>query len=137
LKGGDGYRKQIIRKWFSWEFIFNPKKEHTMSKKLLQINFKFNVTGEAYTQAVTPLADNIASVPGLHWKVWIINEEQSEAGGILLFNDGDALNSYLTGDIAAGIVNHPALSDFSVKTFDIMEEQTAITRGPLKQPAAA
>lgn len=108
-----------------------------MSTKILQVNFKFNVTGEEYTQAATSLADSIAAVPGLRWKVWIINEEQSEAGGILHFEDGDSLNSYLNGDIAAGIVNHPALSDFSVKTFDVMEEQTAVTRGPVKQVTSA
>jgi hypothetical protein len=31
------------------------------------------------------------------------------------------------------VVNHPALSDFSVKQFDVMEALTKITRGPIQQ----
>ncbi|MFQ5858222.1 MAG: YdhR family protein [Anaerolineae bacterium] len=102
-----------------------------MSGRILQINFKFNVSGAEYRQAVAPLAGDIAAVPGLRWKIWIINEAESEAGGIHLFDDEAAVQAYLAGPIVAGIVQHPALSDFSVKQFDVMEEQTAITRGPV------
>jgi hypothetical protein len=102
-----------------------------MSAKILQLNFKFSVTGEAYTQAVSPLAEKIEAVPGLRWKIWIINEAESEAGGIHLFEDEASLKKYLEGPIAAQVTSHPALSDFSVKLFDVMEDVTAITRGPV------
>ena len=48
-----------------------------------------------------------------------------------LFDDENAVNTYLEGAIAAQVVNHPALSDFSVKQFDVMEDVTVITRGPI------
>lgn len=103
-----------------------------MSARILQINFKFNVTGAEYEQAVSPLADDIAAVPGLRWKIWIINEAESEAGGIFLFDGEPAVRGFLEGPIAAQITGHPALSDFGVKQFDVMEQQTAITRGPVE-----
>jgi hypothetical protein len=106
-----------------------------MSGKILQINFKFSVPRTDYEEAVTPLAEPIAAVPGLQWKVWLMNEGDSEAGGILCFDDQAALQAYLEGPIAAGIVNHPALSEFSVKQFEVMGEQTAVTRGPVLQTA--
>jgi len=34
------------------------------------------------------------------------------------------------------VKSHPALSDFSAKLFDVMEEVTAITRGPIPAKAA-
>ncbi len=102
-----------------------------MSGKILQLNFKFNVTGSEYEQAVTPLANPIAAVEGLRWKIWIINEAEGEAGGIHLFEDEASVNAYLEGPIAAQVTSHPALSDFSVKQFDVMEDQTAVTRGPI------
>jgi hypothetical protein len=104
-----------------------------MSGMLLQLNFKFNVTGAEYEGAVSPLADQFAAVPGLRWKIWIINEAESEAGGIYFFEDEASLKAYVESDLAAGVINHPALSDFSVKTFGIMDEVTAITRGPVGQ----
>jgi hypothetical protein len=102
-----------------------------MSGMLLQLNFKFNVTPADYEGAVSPLADQFAAVPGLIWKVWIINEAESEAGGIYLFEDAASLQTLLESELAAGVINHPALSDFSVKTFAIMDEVTTITRGPV------
>lgn len=102
-----------------------------MSVKMLQLNFKFSVTGDEYTQAVSPLAEKFAAVPGLRWKIWIINEAESEAGGIFMFDDEASLKNLLEGPLAAQVTSHPALSDFSVKLFDVMKDVTAITRGPV------
>lgn len=102
-----------------------------MSEKLLQLNFKFSVTGDEYTQAVSPLAEKYAAVPGLRWKVWIINEAESEAGGIYLFDDESSLNALMESPLTKQVTSHPALSDFKVKIFDVMDEVTAITRGPI------
>jgi len=102
-----------------------------MSGRILQVNFKFNVPRGDYEHAVAPLANDIAAVSGLGWKVWIMNEAQSEAGGILFFEDDSSLQAYLGGPIVETITSHPALSDFSVKQFDIMQDQTKITRGPV------
>jgi len=102
-----------------------------MSGKILQVNFKFNVPRADYEQAVTPLADKFAAVEGLVWKIWIINEAESQAGGIYFFKDTSTLKAYLEGDLAEAVKNHPALSDMSAKQFDVMDEVTAITRGPV------
>ena len=103
-----------------------------MSARILQINFKFSVTGEEYSDAVSPLAEQIADVPGLRWKVWIMNEEAKEAGGIYLFEDEASVQAYVSGPIVEQVQKHPALTDISAKVFDVMEKQTAVTRGPVK-----
>jgi hypothetical protein len=103
-----------------------------MSGRILQLNFKFSVTGDDYTQAVTPLAKEFAAVSGLRWKIWMINEAESEAGGIYLFDDEASLNEMLEGPLVAQVTGHPALSEFSVKQFDVMDDVTATTRGPVK-----
>ena len=102
-----------------------------MSAKLLQLNLKFSVSPEEYTQAVGPLANELAAVPGQRWTIWLMNEKDQEAGGIYLFEDEDSLNAFLGGPIVANISSYPVLSDITVKTFDVMEEQTAITKGPV------
>jgi hypothetical protein len=103
-----------------------------MSGRILQLNFKYSVSGEAYKQAVAPLAHDIGAVPGLRWKIWIINEAESEAGGLHLFDDEASVQAY-----AAQVTSHPALSDFSVKQFDVMDNVTEITRGPVQEAVAA
>ena len=108
-----------------------------MSGKILQINFKFNVPQDQYEEAALPLAEPIAAVPGLVWKVWLLNEEDCASGGIYLFRDAPALEAYLNSEIVAGIASHPAFSDFSVKQFDIMAEPSAVTRAPVGKTVTA
>lgn len=64
---------------------------------------------------------------------WIINETESEAGGLYLFDDEASLQATFEGPLDAQVTSHPALSDFSVNQFDVMEEATAVTRGPMRQ----
>ena len=102
-----------------------------MTKKVVQINFKFNVPAEEYEKAVAELVSQFAALGGLQWKIWIINADNKEAGGIYLFEDDASVQAYLKGELAAGLKAHPALTDLSVKQFDVMEELTAATRGPV------
>ncbi len=108
-----------------------------MSGRIMQLNFKFSGSGVEYEQVVTPLADQFAALPGLRWKIWMINEAEHEAGGIYLFDDEAAVQAFLEGPLAAQVTGHPALSDFSVKQFDVMEELTTITRGPVAERTSA
>jgi hypothetical protein len=107
-----------------------------MSGKLLQINFRLKVPAADYVAEVTPLADDIARVPGLLWKVWLLNEAENEAGGIYWFIDEASLRAYLDGPIVAGVASHPALADISVKVFDNISRLSEITRGPVLRSAA-
>ena len=102
-----------------------------MAERILQINFKFSVSRAEYEQAATSLASEFADVAGLRWKVWLMNEAASEAGGIYLFDDESSLQAFLAGPLAAKVKSHPAFSDMSAKQFDVMADVTAITRGPL------
>jgi len=102
-----------------------------MSEIMLQVNFKFSVSKEEYEQAVAPLAEKFSSVQGLKWKIWILNAEKSEAGGIYMFDSQTSLDTYLAGPLAEAVTTHPALSNFSIKQFTIMGEVTKVTRGPV------
>lgn len=109
----------------------NGKGDIVMAAKLLYINFKFSITKAEYDAAASSLAGTFAALDGLRWKIWIINEEKSEAGGIYLFNDESSLNAYLNGPLAAQVKGHPAFSDMSVIAYDVMPEPTATCRGPV------
>jgi len=113
--------------------VFHPVlfEEVTMSQNIVQINFNYDVSADDYRGAASQLAPAFAAVTGLLWKVWIINEAEDSAGGIYLFEDKQSTSQFLESDLAAQVTNHPALRDFSVKVFDVMPEQSAITRAPL------
>jgi hypothetical protein len=102
-----------------------------MSVRLLQINFRINVPAAMYEEAAAQLADGFAAVAGLRWKIWILNEAESEAGGIYLFEDQAALDAFLAGPLAAQVKAHPAVSDLSARQFAVMAGPTEKARGPV------
>ena len=108
-----------------------------MPAKILQINFRLKTSTSEYQSLCESVAQAFADVPGLRWKIWLLNERGREAGGIYLFESELAMDDFLLGPLAAQVESHPALDGFSVKTFDVMEEVTAITRGPVSAMAAA
>ena len=99
-----------------------------MSIKILQINYKLNGPRADYERENMPYAQPIADIPGLRWKIWIINEAQGEAGGTYLFDNDAAVRAFMDGPIIAEMKDDPTLS---IKAFDVIAEHTAITRGPV------
>ena len=83
------------------------------------------------------LANDFAKVPGCQWKVWLMNEKNNEAGGIYLFKDEKAVEEFKASPLASGVLSHPALSDFSIKQFDILEDVSAVTHAPLSMVTEA
>ena len=108
-----------------------------MSVNVLQINFTCSTSKDEYEQLVSSLAAQFAAVAGLRWKIWIMNEPDREAGGIYLFDNEASVTAFLEGPLVAAVTSHPALSQFSVKRFDVLESVTAATRGPIPEVAAA
>ncbi len=100
-------------------------------KKIVQINLKYKVTRPELEKAFLEIAQPVADLKGLLWKVWIINEVEKSAGGIYLFKDDASVQAFHEGEIVAAIMKHPALSDIEAKVFDILPEHTKITRGPV------
>jgi hypothetical protein len=103
------------------------------SKKMpiLQINFKLNVSPAEYLKIADSVARAIADAPGLVWKVWLLNEQENEAGGIYLFRDEQSLAAYLSSPIMGQIKSLPQLREISAKWFETIPEITVVTRGPI------
>ncbi len=103
-----------------------------MSQKILQVNFTFSTSRAELEEAWLQIAQPIADVPGLRWKVWLMNEAERLAGGLYLFESETAAQSYLDGPIVAALKASPDISNISAKLFDVLESHTAITSGPVR-----
>ncbi len=102
-----------------------------MSKKMLQINSRSNIPAAELVEEFRHAAVPISGVAGLRWKVFALDEERGEAAGFYLFEDAESLTAYLDGPIVAAMKSVGVFSDISIKTFDVAEDATLITRGPV------
>lgn len=103
-----------------------------MSRKIMQVNFKLSVPSDVFEQGCTPeAAQPFAEVAGLQWKIWILNHETGEAGGIKLFQDEVSLRAYMNGPLWTAVKNGTGWTDVQVKIFDILDVPSVVTRAPL------
>jgi hypothetical protein len=54
------------------------------------------------------LAQTIADVPELVWKIWLLTEQEGEASGIYLFQNDQSLAAFLSSPILAQIKSLPS-----------------------------
>jgi hypothetical protein len=109
-------------------------KENGCEEKIWQLNFSYEgLTWAEYDDTVSPLAEEFAKVNGLRWKVWLINEDNQEAGGIYLFKDQASLDAFLASDLAATVGE---AFDLEHETFDVLYDLTEITQGPVAEHCA-
>jgi hypothetical protein len=103
-----------------------------MALMILQINFSLNVPAAEYQKIVDSVAQAFLGVPGLKWKIWLLNPATQEAGGIYLFDSQASVDAYLNGPLVAKLKSMTAVRNLSMKQFDVMVEATALTRGPVE-----
>ena len=95
----------------------------------LQIQFDLRCSPGAYRDLADHVAGDVAAVPGLLWKIWILDEERGSAGGVYLFEDRVAATAYLEGPIVSGLLGSSAVAGVEVRLFDVLDGPSVITRG--------
>jgi hypothetical protein len=101
------------------------------SNRILQISFKYNTSTAEFKQQMLDNAPRLAAVKGLKWKIWSMDEANQEASGYYLFENEATMDNYLNRVFFIGMGNNPTVSNIVVKKLEILEEPTAITRGPV------
>ena len=96
---------------------------------ILQINFNLNVPVAEYQKMADSVAHAFIDVPGLRWKIWLLNPDAQEAGGIYLFESQAFVDAYLNGPLVAQLRGLTSIRDISMKQFEVIPEVTALTRG--------
>ncbi|MCB1662393.1 MAG: YdhR family protein [Pseudomonadales bacterium] len=102
-----------------------------MAQKLVQINFHYAIPKQQLQAGTDEALALIQQAPGLIWKIWIYNDQDKIAGGIYLFENEDTARAYANGPVVASLKNSPVFSDFNVRLFDIMREQSQATHAYL------
>jgi hypothetical protein len=99
--------------------------------KILQINYRLSSPINDFLGAAKPVADLIANIDGLKWKIWLKSEDRNEGGGIYLFESETALDRFVNGPVVERLKTHPDVDEVSTKVFDTPADLSAITQAPV------
>ncbi len=100
---------------------------------ILQVEYVWDVDWSTAEQPGAADAHAMREAPGLQWKIWLRDPDTRSRGGIYLFADRESAQDW-ADRIDEGLPgNH---RDLSVRIFEINEDATRVTHGPLDIPAA-
>lgn len=102
-----------------------------MANTILQINLTYDCSQAELETAFSHAVGAIAPFPGLTWKIWIVNDETKEAGGLYCFASETALTAYINSPIVAALKANPLVKNVGIKAFGAIASLTAQTRGPI------
>jgi hypothetical protein len=108
---------------------YRRKEDQLMARTTVQINFKLKLPIEEYQALCTGAAPAIADVPGLQWKLFALDREDTAAAGIYLFADRATAEAYVEGAILDSLRSHPGIADVSIRLMELDEGATRVT-GP-------
>ena len=86
---------------------------------------------EELKKIMPAVAPKFSEIPGCSWKIWLINEDRKEAGGVYLFESATELEQFLNSNLFASVANNPAFSNLQTNTFSVSKEASLITHAPL------
>jgi hypothetical protein len=114
-----------------------PQKSSTTCA-VLHLRFKLRVPPKLLLSECGEAASVIASVEGLIWKIWILQEQEFEMGGMYLFANRKSARAYLSHPVVQAVCSNPGVVSMHSQVWDVESSLSAITRGPLQssQPYA-
>ena len=103
-----------------------------MTKKVFTTKFNYSMPTEELKKIMPAAAPKFSEIPGCCWKIWLINEDRKEAGGVYLFESAEELEQFRHSNLFASVANNPAFSNLQTNTFGVAEAASVITNAPMK-----
>jgi Putative mono-oxygenase ydhR len=112
-----------------------PQKSSTTCA-ILHLRFKLRVPPKVLLAECGEAATVIASVEGLIWKIWILQEEEFEIGGMYLFANHKSARAYLNHPVVQAVCSNPAVVSMQSQVWEVESSLSALTRAPLPDISA-
>jgi hypothetical protein len=90
------------------------------------------VSDAEFIEANQEFAEMMKAVPGLLAKIWLKDPAADGYGGLYLWQDREAYESFLASELWGSVVTDDSVSDLASHDFAVMEELTAVTQPVLQ-----
>lgn len=98
---------------------------------VLHLRFKLRVAPEVFLAKSREAATVIAAAEGLIWKIWVLQKEECEIGGMYLFANRKTAEAYLNHPALQAVRSNPAVISSRSQIWDVESSLSELTRGPL------
>jgi hypothetical protein len=91
-----------------------------------------DITEEQFQGVVSGDAPVFAAMPGLLAKVWLRDPENNTYGGLYVWADQEAYETYIKGEVFDSIKTNPHLENVESRDFGVFDDLSAITAPQLR-----
>jgi Putative mono-oxygenase ydhR len=98
---------------------------------VLHVRLKLRVPPHVFLGKSREAATTIASVEGLIWKIWTLQEGEFETGGVYLFANRESAEAYLNHPVIRAVLSNPAVVSSESQLWEVESSLSALTRAPL------
>ena len=97
------------------------------------ITFGLNgITEEQFHEAAGADAPAFTNMPGLLGKVWLRDPETNTYGGLYLWDDQEAYERYIKGEVFNAIKSNEHLKNVESRDFGVFEDLSSLTMPQLR-----
>jgi len=92
------------------------------------ITFELNgITEEQFREACGADAPTFANLPGLLAKIWLRDPEKNTYGGLYVWDDQEAYEGYIKGEVFIAIKTDQNLKNFESRDFGVFDDLSSRT----------
>jgi Putative mono-oxygenase ydhR len=98
-----------------------------MSHRCLLIEFELSISAAEWEAHCHDFVGAMRALPGLEWKLWLIDEVRGTGGGIYLFSSAASAEAYATGPVVASLRESTAVRNVRVRILPVADELSEAT----------
>lgn len=98
-----------------------------MSACSVQVNFELTCPKEEYLALAESALPDIREVVGLIFKLWILSDDGTSAGGLYLFQDRASAERYVNSAVVQGLASSPAVRRLELRVTPVHHGLSAHT----------
>lgn len=105
-----------------------------MNHCCLQVELELAVAPDVWLARCESAVPTMRRLPGLVWKLWVLDADASRAGGVYLFQNAEAARAYAEGPVLEHLRASPAVKNVGVRLLPVVD---ALSRQTFGLPATA
>ena len=87
-----------------------------------------DISDPDFIDANKEFAEMMVAVPGLLAKIWLRDADENVYGGLYLWEDRDACENFLAGELWAEVLKDDSVRDLASHDYAVMDELTKATQ---------
>ena len=95
----------------------------------VEVHYQVHGSLDAYRTRAAAAAPRLAGVPGLVWKLWLLDEPTGEAAGIYLFADAAAARAFVESPALDALRQDPGISGVHARVLPVLPDLCRATFG--------